>query len=234
MCLNDIHPTHVRVHDFGQFLARHYGGPQLQQQVALVKGLEAPPLLPPAVQTQRPAQTPRGQQQQPRQPALLPPVSIIRQLGVQPQLAQRQHGKELQLRVLFSKRSSADRRLLNSAELLRRCNAWRHTAQSGARLRAFCWEVRREACRVAEQAQACELLDTCPPACLPMCAPDSDCVFAGVGGAARSMLALRLLCGLSLSRQLTNAQAETPSLEAGIAAAQQADVLIGEGLALQQ
>ncbi len=83
----------------------------------------------------------QSEEQQQQQLTQLPPVSAIRQLGALPHSAQKQQGRELQLRVLFSKRSSGDRRLLNTAELLRRCNAWRYTAPSGAQLRALCWEV---------------------------------------------------------------------------------------------
>ncbi|KAL4443685.1 hypothetical protein ABPG75_011422 [Micractinium tetrahymenae] len=171
VCLNDVHPSHVRVHTYGQYLARHYGGPQLLLRMTQVA---APAVLGswgPGVRQQSLEPNPRGQrqrqqqsqqpQQQQKQP---PPVSIIQQLGVRAQQAQRaqqQPSREVELRVLFSKRSTGDRRLLNSAELLRRCNAWRYTAPSGMRLRGLCWEV------------------------------------------------------------------ETPSLEAGIAAAQQTDVLIG-------
>ncbi|KAL4447222.1 hypothetical protein ABPG77_007255 [Micractinium sp. CCAP 211/92] len=164
VCLNDVHPTHVRVHDFGQFLARYYGGPQnplgaeASAMPARPPSAARQPRLEQKVDGRRQQQSEEQQQQQLTQ---LPPVSAIRQLGALPQTAQKQQGRELQLRVLFSKRSSGDRRLLNTAELLRRCNAWRYTAPSGAQLRALCWE------------------------------------------------------------------AETPSLKAGIAAAQQADVLIG-------
>lgn len=45
------------------------------------------------------------------------------------------------LRVIFHRRSSLDRQLLNAAELLQRCNAWRHTTSRGQRLRASCQEV---------------------------------------------------------------------------------------------
>ncbi|KAL4443683.1 hypothetical protein ABPG75_011420 [Micractinium tetrahymenae] len=45
------------------------------------------------------------------------------------------------LRIIFHKRSSADRQLLNAAELVQRCNAWRHTTSGGQRLRASCQEI---------------------------------------------------------------------------------------------
>lgn len=49
-------------------------------------------------------------------------------------------GTERVLRVLFQRRDS-DRLLLNSQELVERCNRWRYTARSGERLRASCAEV---------------------------------------------------------------------------------------------
>lgn len=48
---------------------------------------------------------------------------------------------EVLLRVVFHRRSSPDRQLLNAAELNRRCNGWGHTAPDGRRLRAVCWEA---------------------------------------------------------------------------------------------
>lgn len=160
VCTNDIHPTHVRVHAFGQFLSRYYRSPQLPHQIPRAEAPGAPASPPTDVRQQSLGQKPagHGQQQgqrgrQDQQPTLLPPVSIIRQLGLQPQRGQTQQGMDLQLRVLFSKRSSGDRRLLNSAELLRRCNAWRYTAPSGARLRALCWEVRRGPCQGSQRGR---------------------------------------------------------------------------------
>ena len=50
-------------------------------------------------------------------------------------------GEEGVLRVVFHKRSSPDRQLLNAAELVQRCNGWRHRTAAGQRLRARCWEV---------------------------------------------------------------------------------------------
>ena len=48
---------------------------------------------------------------------------------------------EVLLRVVFHRRSSPDRQLLNAAELIRACNGWRHTAPGGRRLQAVCWEA---------------------------------------------------------------------------------------------
>ncbi len=48
---------------------------------------------------------------------------------------------EVLLRVVFHRRSSPDRQLVNAAELIQACNGWRHTAPDGRRLRAVCWEA---------------------------------------------------------------------------------------------
>lgn len=49
--------------------------------------------------------------------------------------------REVLLRVVFLRRSSPDRQLLNTAELMAACNGWRHRARGGRRLRAVCWEA---------------------------------------------------------------------------------------------
>ena len=51
-------------------------------------------------------------------------------------------GSERVLSVIFQRRVSADRQLLNSAELVARCNKWQSTTSAGRRVRAACQEVR--------------------------------------------------------------------------------------------
>ncbi|PSC72728.1 hypothetical protein C2E20_3963 [Micractinium conductrix] len=50
-------------------------------------------------------------------------------------------GSERVLSVIFQRRVSADRQLLNSAELVARCNKWQSTTSAGRRVRAACQEV---------------------------------------------------------------------------------------------
>lgn len=78
------------------------------------------------------------------------------------------------LRVLFMRRGSEGRQILNAAELLRRCNAWRHEAPGGGpAVTAECFEVsppvglgpgRREASLTRELRTS-----TLPPYCQPRC-----------------------------------------------------------------
>ena len=128
VCLDGIDTRTWQLHAYGQSLVRYYGGS--------------------AMVASHTEQHPPGQKFQ-----VPPPVSIIRQLGLQ-----RESGKEEQqagvgeeqepfvVRIAFHKRDGTLRQLLNAAELIERCNAWRYTTQSGARLQALCWEVSNGAC----------------------------------------------------------------------------------------
>ena len=115
VCLRDLDTEAYQLHSFGQYLVRYYGG----NQVVINQTEQHPP---------------GGQFQVP------PPVSIIRQLGLR-RAQGGGGGKEQVLRIVFQTRAGTERQLVNIAELLETCNAWRYTTQSGARLRALCWEV---------------------------------------------------------------------------------------------
>ena len=166
VCLHDINTRTWQLHAYGQSLVRYYGGS------AMV-----------ASQTE---QHPPGQQFQ-----VPPPVSIIRQLGLQRGSGAKEQqagtSEEQVLRIVFQKRDGGDRQIANVAELIERCNAWRYTTQAGARLRALCWEVSEG--RVTLQIASVDF-----------------------SGAYKRVLVL---------------QVEMPSMQAGIAAAQQADIMVG-------
>ena len=126
VCLHDINTRTWQLHEYGQMLVRHYGGD------ALVLAMP---------QTQPP-----GQQ---GSTLLPPPVSVLKQLNKAPKGGSQKAAAaaEQVVRVVFQKRGGdprllTDRQLINSKELVERCNAWRYTAPSGARVRALCWEVR--------------------------------------------------------------------------------------------
>ncbi|EFN58009.1 hypothetical protein CHLNCDRAFT_57085 [Chlorella variabilis] len=125
VCLHDINTRTWQLHEYGQMLVRHYGGD------ALVLAMP---------QTQPP-----GQQ---GSTLLPPPVSVLKQLNKAPKGGSQKAAAaaEQVVRVVFQKRGGdprllTDRQLINSKELVERCNAWRYTAPSGARVRALCWEV---------------------------------------------------------------------------------------------
>ena len=172
VCLHGINTRTWQLHAYGQSLVRYYGGS------AMV-----------AIQTE---QHPPGQQFQ-----APPPVSIIRQLGLQRGRGKKEQqtgaGKEQVLHIAFQKRDGTVRQLLNAAELIERCNAWRYTTQAGAQLRALCWEVSISA------AEAC---------------------LRGVGQLEGMPVPERNLLASCV-------QVEMPSLKAGIAAAQLADIFVG-------
>lgn len=50
------------------------------------------------------------------------------------------------LNVVFQKRAGDTRQLLNSGELLQRCNQWRYRTAAGRQLGAKCWEVIGHSC----------------------------------------------------------------------------------------
>ena len=132
VCAHDIATKKWQLHAYGQHLVRHYQGGELVRSM--------------------PEQQPPGEGTLPP----LPPESVLRQLGKRRKGGRKGGGGgedassssgsgadgEVQLRIVFQKRGGGDRQLDNAAELVERCNAWRYTAPSGARVRALCWEVR--------------------------------------------------------------------------------------------
>ena len=132
VCAHDIATKKWQLHAYGQHLVRHYQGGELVRSM--------------------PEQQPPGEGTLPP----LPPESVLRQLGKRRKGGRKGGGGgedassssgsgadgEVQLRIVFQKREGNDRQLLNAGELVERCNAWRYTAPSGARVRALCWEVR--------------------------------------------------------------------------------------------
>jgi hypothetical protein len=118
VCLQGLNTSSWELHAYGQMLVQHYGGD------ALV--LATPQAQPP------------GQQ---GSVLLPPPISVIKELGKPLNGSNRNATAELEVRVVFQKRT-VDRQLLNSKELIEQCNAWRYTTPSGARVRGLCWEVR--------------------------------------------------------------------------------------------
>lgn len=112
VCARGLNITSWPLHGLGQHLAKHY-----RQEVAAAA----------ADMQQR-----RQEQQQQQQPA-----AEVGSGGGGDDAAK----GERVLKIVFHKRGSPDRQLLNAAELLQRCNAWRHTTKGGQRLRARCWEA---------------------------------------------------------------------------------------------
>jgi hypothetical protein len=53
-------------------------------------------------------------------------------------------GAATTLNIVFQKRQGDTRQILNSEELLERCNSWQHRTAAGRRLQARCWEVSGE------------------------------------------------------------------------------------------
>lgn len=136
-------------------------------------------------------------------------VSVLRRLGSD------SADSPVTLRVVFQKRGNADKRerqLDNAADLIERCNAWRYTAPSGARVRGSCTEV----------SASCGCGGGCSgsPAGAGMHASTASCT--------RRPPAQRAPhphpC---LNCRPTTLQAEFPSLAAGVAVAQEADVMVG-------
>ena len=132
VCMNDVQLAE------GNFLVHEYG----QRMVEFHRHRLAP------AQQQKEKQPEQQQQQQ--QLAPQPPEALQRRLALQASGGGKGEGgsggkeEEHELRILFHRRGDdgLNRQLLNALELLQRCNSWRHTTPSGARLRARCWEVR--------------------------------------------------------------------------------------------
>jgi hypothetical protein len=135
-------------------------------------------------------------------------------------------GGERQLRIVFHRRSSPDRQLLNVAELIEQCNAWRYTTKAGQRLRASCIEVSQVAaglcccqfgaapCWPAQRAYVAPgpiasqqqglTWPVCPSACLRGC-----------------------VAACLVPPHLPALQTEPKDLFSGMAAAQEADIFVG-------
>jgi hypothetical protein len=116
VCTEGLNTSSWPLHGLGQHLAQRYGQ-QLSQSWG---GGTAPP---------RDGSTSRLK------------LQPLQQQHVAAQ--QKQEGARTRvLRILFHKRSSTNRQLLNVEELLRECNAWRHSSKgTGMQLRASCAEV---------------------------------------------------------------------------------------------
>lgn len=127
------------------------------------------------------------------------------------------------LNIIFQKRD--DRLLLNLPELLERCNTWRYSTPAGVEVRAKCWEVSWHRlngldwvgmCGWGEDGGLMPFEATAAGLALPCettCAPHSPVPHPPAPHCVRE-------------------QVETPDLLAGIAAAQTADIFVGEwGLA---
>lgn len=122
-------PLEFRWYEYAQHLVRHYSQPAARQQPA--SGATVGPQ--------------SAEQQAEERKARERNVSVLRTLGKDSAGARESGaGAEVQLRVVFQKRGGADKRerqLDNAADLIERCNAWRYTAPSGARVRGNCTEV---------------------------------------------------------------------------------------------
>lgn len=117
VCSQGINITSWPLHGLGQHLVRHYAS-QLQSAAAVASEAVVAP------------------QQHQHQPAGRDGSNA----GVLPSSSS--SGSEQVLRVIFHKRASADRQLLNVRELVQQCNAWRHTTAAGRHVRGSCREVR--------------------------------------------------------------------------------------------
>jgi hypothetical protein len=121
VCMDNINITAWPLHAYGQHLVQHY-----ERLGALPEN---------ALPADRPKEA------LPRR--LAPPTMPFarRKAGGQAAPATAAD-KEAVLEVAFQKRHGDERQLMNAAELLQRCNAWRFTTSFGVEVRANCWEVR--------------------------------------------------------------------------------------------
>ena len=128
VCARGINITSWPLHGLGQHLVKHYG--------SLIKAAAAAGQAAPAA-----ARAAAGEQQQQRQQG----GDDREDEGSDSAGASgssRPGGGDRVLRIVFHKRSTKDRQLLNAADLLDRCNRWQYTSRAGQRLRASCAEVR--------------------------------------------------------------------------------------------
>ena len=164
VCTHNLRPAlrKFQFFAFGRHLVRYYAAHQQaasareedEEGEGEAEAEEEEELPPPTQQQQQqvdgspaataPQQDKQQQQQQAQLPGgePLPTVSVLRRLGkggaASPATGA---GTEPLLRILFQKRAGTERQLRNAAELVQRCNSWRYTAPSGARVRARCWEA---------------------------------------------------------------------------------------------
>ena len=235
VCMNNLNITNWPLHEYGQQLARYY-----RHRLPLEALAQPPEALPrrlaraaaasgggsggggssragvgassEAQQEQAPPQDAQQQQarQQQRQAQL---EQQARQQQAQQVQQQPPPGEPAVLRVAFQKRSG-DRLLLNAAELLDKCNAWRYTTAAGVQVRAHCWEVRaREPSGRARRAAACGARSALRRACAAASGWQADYL---------AFIVLKMPC-----IAIPALQVEIPDLIAGIGAAQAADVFVG-------
>jgi hypothetical protein len=145
VCNRGINITSWPLHGLGQGLAAHYAGAvQLTAAAqATSHALESATAQAASQALESAAAVPTAQKQPNQAAAQERPDKAARRDVAKPAMlpTNSSAGSEQVLRIIFHKRASADRQLLNADELVKSCNAWRHTAADGRRLRASCTEV---------------------------------------------------------------------------------------------
>ncbi|KAI3428186.1 hypothetical protein D9Q98_006566 [Chlorella vulgaris] len=144
VCNRGINITSWPLHGLGQGLAAHYAGAvQLTAAAQATSHALESATAQAASQVLESAAAVAAAQKQPNQAAAHKrPDKAARDVAKPAMLPTNSSaGSEQVLRIIFHKRASADRQLLNADELVKSCNAWRHTAADGRRLRASCTEV---------------------------------------------------------------------------------------------
>lgn len=129
VCPRGVNITHWPLHSLGQHLARHYSSASQQQPAA--KG---------TVQAAAEQQAPNTAAASARGGSSSGGDSNSGASSKDGGSSSSSGGERV-VRVVFHKRSTPDRQLLNAAELVEQCNSWRHTTAAGRRLRATCREV---------------------------------------------------------------------------------------------
>lgn len=130
VCHRGINITSWPLHGLGQQLVAHYRGSTKLAEVEAAVAAAAPPEQAGPAGGEAEAEAPPAggvQRNTASSGAVLPTNSSA--------------GSERVLRVIFHRRRSPDRQLLNAGELVEQCNRWRHTTAGGERLRGRCWEV---------------------------------------------------------------------------------------------
>lgn len=136
VCERGINITRWPLHKLGLRLVKHYQQRNSERLAAAVEEQQA------ALQQQQQAQGGLPKIPWAAQAAADAAAAAVSDRSRSGKRGKRGSKGERELRIVFHKRSNSDQRqLLNAAELIERCNAWRHTTAEGVRLQARCWET---------------------------------------------------------------------------------------------